>query len=91
MSPPADIARSHIVARELADRLLDAFKKAGWRLGSKGDLDPTWWYAADRTGTWWRSRWRGSHADRSSRQCSRTPSCRHAFTHGSSTRLHSQW
>jgi hypothetical protein len=31
MSPPADIARSHIVARELEDRLLDAFKKAGWR------------------------------------------------------------
>ena len=36
MSPSAHIARSHIVARELQDRLLDAFKKAGWR----ADLEP---------------------------------------------------
>jgi hypothetical protein len=36
MSPSADIARSHIVARELQDRLLDAFKKAGWR----ADIEP---------------------------------------------------
>lgn len=36
MCPSADIARSHIVARELQDRLLDAFKKAGWR----ADIEP---------------------------------------------------
>jgi hypothetical protein len=36
MSSSADIARSQIVARELEDRLLDAFKKAGWR----ADLEP---------------------------------------------------
>jgi hypothetical protein len=36
MSPSPDIARSHIVARELEDRLVDAFKKAGWR----ADLKP---------------------------------------------------
>ena len=36
MSPPADIARSHVVARELENRLLGAFKKAGWR----AELEP---------------------------------------------------
>jgi hypothetical protein len=36
MAPSAYIARSQIVARELEDRLLDAFKKAGWR----ADLEP---------------------------------------------------
>jgi hypothetical protein len=36
MAPSAYIARSQIVARELEDRLLDAFKKAGWR----ADLKP---------------------------------------------------
>jgi hypothetical protein len=35
MSSSIDIARSHVVARELQSRLFDAFKKAGWR----ADLD----------------------------------------------------
>jgi hypothetical protein len=37
MSSSIDIARSHVVARVLQDRLFGAFKKAGWRT----DLEPS--------------------------------------------------